>query len=305
MTTAMTSPRGTGLIAACSLVLLGAPSPSMIPQDPVTVPVRLQRNQILVQAYLGENGPYYFALDTAISPSAIDLSVADELGIEVRRDRPIAAAGIGNDPVQVYPSSIIDLEIGEQRFGSVDAVAMDLAPLAARLGSPLHGILGHSFLASRSVRIDYPGRRLTIWDGAAQPPEAEAAVSMPLELRGTGVMLDPVFLNERPLRLVLDTGGSMAMTVDPGAIERLSLDSLRGAAEPGQVRGARGLAEILVARADSIRIGSLEVPGLEIALTDWSQAADGTLGNAFLRHFVLTLDYVKRRLYIETGATAE
>ncbi|MDX1396460.1 MAG: retropepsin-like aspartic protease [Gemmatimonadota bacterium] len=268
----------------------------------VSVPFRFIRNQIVLEVTVGGRPPLNMLLDTAVNPSAIDLATAEELGLPVDREQSGEASGTGSERRTIYAARITDLEIGGEPFGTVEAVAGNLAPLGERLGAPLHGILGYSFLRDRAVRIDYPGRRVHIYDGAAPASTVEGRFEIPLELDGTDVIVDPVHVDERPLRVTLDTGSSLTLEVYGHAAERIGIGHLRTNADSGEVMGARGTAAILTASVGSIRVGGFEADEAEVVFPERDGDTDGNLGNGFLKSFVLTVDYVSGRLTIEPGA---
>lgn len=275
---------------ACSA---GESSPAA---EGLSVPFDLVRNQIVMQVMIGNEGPFNMLLDTAVNPSAVDLATAEGAGLAVDRERSGEASGTGSDRVTVFATEITGLRIGGRDFGTIQSLAVDMTALGERLGRPLHGVLGYSFLSNRAVRIDYPNRRVHIFDGPAPATGAADPFEMPLELDGTDVIVEPVYLDGHPLRVTLDTGSSLTLEVYGHAAERTGTEALKATADSGTVRGARGEATILTATADSLRIGSHTATDVEIAFPERDRDTDGNLGNGFLKDFVLTVDYVAGRL---------
>ena len=68
----------------------------------------------------------------------------------------------GRRESDVLPVRAADLQIGEHLVGSIEAVAADLAASGAKLGRPLHAILGQSFFEGRIVQFDYEHQRLKL-----------------------------------------------------------------------------------------------------------------------------------------------
>ena len=187
-------------------------------------------------------------------------------------------------------------------FEPIPALAVDLSAIEERLGRPLHGVLGYSFLGSRAVRIDYPARRVDIYDAALDAGASPGAVVLPLELEGTDVIIDDFRVNGQPVRVSLDTGSSLTLEIYDHAADRLGLAALRDGAEEGTVVGARGEASILTVTVDSIGIGDLVIDSPSVVFPETSRAVDGNLGNGYLRHYVLTVDYLGKRLVLEPGS---
>ena len=269
---------------------------------PLSLPFRVTEDLVLLEAHLGDDGPFNVILDTGVNPSVIDLATARARGMPVQDKRPLAAQGVGTSSRPVYPARIEGLTLGSRVFPAIPAVAMDLAAMETALGRPLHGALGYSFLHSRAVRIDYPGRMITVYDGPA-PIGTEDGQGLPARIVDTSLMVDSVFVNGRRVGVHLDTGAGPALTISTDAVDRLGLADVRAEAVAGQVRGARGTAPVWRATVDSIRVGGAVVSDVEVAFAPWVQGADGILGNGFLRHFVLVLDYAAGSVHIGTALT--
>jgi hypothetical protein len=126
-----------------------APRPAV-----VEIPFRYINHVILMDTYVGGRGPYTFLLDTGVTPSGVDSALAPELGIALDEDRSGAAAGVGSNDVTAYAVRLHDVMISGVDYGDLDAAAIPMAGLSRRLGEPLHGILGDSFLRGKIVTID-------------------------------------------------------------------------------------------------------------------------------------------------------
>lgn len=276
----------------------------LVPADRIrghVVPFESPRNQVMLAVRLGEDGPFNFLLDTGVTPSVVDLAVARTAGLDVDTDAAGEAVGTGSEQVVIYPTAIEGISIAGRPYDDVEAVALDLSSFTERLGRPLHGILGYSFLSTRAVRYDYGAGTLEIFDAGAPDygPETARRARFPMVLDGTDIHISPVYLNGSPITAILDTGSSLTLELSSHAARRIGLDRLIATADTASVRGARGEARILTAHVDSIRIGALPVPETEIHFPERDREADANLGNAILRHFVLTVDYVNRVVWLE------
>jgi predicted aspartyl protease len=270
------------------------------PEPLVSVAFENPRNQVVLQVAIGDAGPFNFLLDTATDPSGLDLATADSLGIAVDRASGGLAVGTGSEDVRIYPVAIGGLSIGGVPFDTVPAMASTfLTMIGERLGMPLHGVLGVSFLHDKAVVIDYPARRVHIYDEALPVREGANVVSIPMERNGNDVVVPGLAVNGRPLRVTLDTGSSLVLSVYASAAERLGLDSLRANAREETVRGFRGEASILVATVDSIGLGPLVVRDAEVSFPERDGTTDGNLGNGYLQNFILTVDYLSERVTLE------
>lgn len=268
------------------------------PEPVVSVDFENPRNQIVLQVGIGEAGPFNFLLDTATDPSAFDLDTADSLGIPVDRESGGFAVGTGSQDVRIYPVEIGGLSIGGVEFDTIASMAAGfLRRLGEPLGVPLHGVLGVSFLRDKAVVIDYPARRIHIYDEPVPVPEGPDVVSIPMEREGNDVVVPGFLVDGEPLRVTLDTGSSLVLSVYSTPAARLGIGD--GGAREDTVRGFRGEATIRVVDVDSIGLGPLQLRDVEVVLPGRDLLTEGNLGNGYLQHFVLTVDYLGERVTLQ------
>jgi len=227
----------------------------------------------------------------------VDLALARELGLPLDENAPGEAAGQGAGRATFYPSQLPDLQLGERHVGSIDAVAADLTPLGAKLGRPLHAILGQSFFEGRLVQFDY-GQQLLRLD----PITVEGGISVPIEGATDLTPVVRVTVNGREVPVVLDTGSSLTLGIYLDAVDELGLATAREAAIPRTLTGARGKVEAYEGTVASLALGDVRLESVPTVFlprpaSDPTRAL-GNLGNGFLQHTILTLDYRLGRLNI-------
>ncbi len=114
----------------------------------------------------------------------------------------------------------------------------------------------------------------------------------------------------RPLRFNLDTGASIALTLDLELVERLELPSI-GTTRNGDSSG-RSERTLLLHRVDSVRLGGAEFTDV-VALGDdyrWIAGAGeervwGLLGWLLFKDLLLTIDHGDDRIRLERGSLAD
>ena len=261
------------------------------------IPFGLIENQVVVAILLAGKGPFTSLLDVAVTPSVVDLALAHELGLRIDKTAPGEVAGQGAGRATFYPCELPDLQIGEHPVGPIEAVAADLTALGAKLGRPLHAILGQSFFDGRVVQFDYEQQRLTL-----EPTTVEEGISVPIEGAADLTPVVPVTVNGREVPVVLDTGSSLTLGIYLDAVEDLGLATALDAATRRTLTGARGRLEAYEGIVGSLALGTLRMERVPTVFlprpADDPTRALGNLGNGFLRHTVLTLDYRRRRLNI-------
>ena len=261
------------------------------------VPFELVENQVVVGITIGGRGPFASLLDTAVAPSVIDLALARDLGLHVRDDVPGEAAGQGSERASFYPSELPDVRLGGLEVGDVEAVAADLSRLGSKLNRPLHAILGQSFFERRVVQLDYLNRRVRL-----DPQGFERGVRAGIEGAADLTPVVTVQVNGASVPVVLDTGSSLTLGIYLESVESLGLAEVLAAAIPRAVMGARVHVDAFEGVVDSLVLGGVRLsPAAAVFLprphSDPTRAL-GNLGNGFLQHTVLTLDYPRRELYI-------
>lgn len=297
----------TALFAGLSLLVACA---NPVALRSTRIPFETARSQILVPMQLGEEANlHWFILDSAVDPSVIDESLLDLDPVELTSDEAQEAEGAGDgEGLAVRPARVHRYSIGGMELFRLEAVATDLSDFGNSLGRPLAGILGHSFLRDKAVRIDYVNAHVDLAFNRRELPEPTAPPTkihrVPLRFM-TKTDLIPVLdltVNGETVRVSLDTGSSLGIQIYSSAVERLGLETLRDHAKRSSITGARGQAEIRKAILDRVVLGPFEEVDVPL---DFSERAhdpaqrQGNVGNRFLERFVLTLDYVDRVIIFE------
>jgi predicted aspartyl protease len=261
------------------------------------VPFDLVENQVVAEIEIGGRGPFACLLDTAVDPSVVDLTLARQLGLAVDEDGRGEAAGQGSEGASFYPSELPDVRLGELALGDVEAVAADLSRLGSKLGRPLHAILGQSFFEGRVVQLDYGKRRVRL-----DPQGFERGVRAHIEGADDLTPVVTVQVNGVSVPVVLDTGSSLTLGIYLESVEELGLVEALAGATPRASLGARGHIDAREGAVDSLVLGDVDVSPASVVFLPRAHGdptrALGNLGNGFLQHTVLTLDYPRRELYI-------
>lgn len=263
------------------------------------------RNQIFLPVYLKEK-KFYMLLDTAVAPSAIDLTIAKKLGFALETDNASQSAGRGNNPVAVYPTKFTNLRLGGKGLNDIEAVAVDLSHLSKKIGRPIHGILGYSFFNDRIVQIDYPSRKVRLLQVPIKINTQNKCVEtsqIPLEfVPNDTAPLIKIMVNGQSVSVSVDTGSSLTLELFPEAVKQLELEQVLKEAQKGTIRGANGEAEVYTTRLDSISFGDFVLKRPLVTFADPKYLTDvrrGNLGNGFLQNFVLTFDYKNKKITLQ------
>jgi len=291
------------LIACCCFRSAGESSS----QQSIEVPIDFYRNEIIIQVKVNGKGPFNMMLDTGTDPSAIDLATAKELGIKLE---PIGhpASGGGTSVNLVYETSLPLLEVGGLVAKNVEAVAMDLSKLSQRLAKPLNGILGHSLLKGRVVQIDYPNSVVRFYSKPPIPKafdQRDPLKSTVLPFRyDDNILIDGVVVNGKKMTAELDTGSDGTFKLTPAAVSFLGLDEDASKGEISKSVGYNGTAENREGKLSNVTIGGISVDTPTVIFFGKGTGRDKepwgiNIGNAFLKDFVVTIDYRSKTVTLE------
>ena len=276
------------------LVLCGTSAFPQSGKAPVEVPFEFVANQIIVQAKIGGKGPFNMLIDTDTDPSAIDSATAKELGLDV------GTKGSTEKNV-VYPTRLSTVDVGALTARDVGAATIDLKQLSARIGKPIHGVLGYSFLKDRIIQIDYPNLKIRFFAESPYPrislaPNTVNTIAFPFRREDGHVIIDSVFINSEKMRATLDTGSSSSFTLTPEAVAILRLDEQADEGKASTSVGYNGEFANKSGLLKSVRLGRLSLES--VPATFWlpntghdKKTFQVNIGNAFFEDFILTFDF--------------
>jgi predicted aspartyl protease len=274
---------------------------------PIEVPFEFYRDSVIVQVKVAGKGPFNMLLDTGVNPSVIDRETAKEIGLKLSTQGE-QGSGSGTEVNLNYATSLPIVELGELRAINVEALATDLAKMSKTLGKPLLGVLGYSLLKDRVVQFDYPKQRARFYASSPYPNAAPASNnSHRTTLRFAyhdDILVEGILVNGKKITATIDTGSNGTFQFTPGAITRLGLEKEAGEAQPSHSVGFNGTAQNRKGTVRNITIGGISVDAPDVVFFNKGAGYDDAewglrIGNAFLKKFVMTLDYQKKILTLE------
>jgi hypothetical protein len=275
------------------------------PGGDVDVPFVFEHNEILVRVRIGGHEPVTMMLDTDSDPSSINLSFAQSNDFKLREIHGQVTGG-GSERPKVYLTRLEGVELGSLQARDLQAVAIDLSKIQNRLGLQVQGVLGHDFLAGRVLQIDYPAKVLRFYRSSSALPSAKnVQAAFPFRVGEDGdILFDGVMINGKKAKATLDTGSDGMFALTPAAVETLGLTDAARQGQPDTSDGYKGTVQSTRGKIDRIGMGSMEVPSPEVVF--WAKGAgrdqrpwDLDIGNAFLKDYIVTLDYQRKRITLQ------
>jgi predicted aspartyl protease len=291
------------LALALSLMLLclgvSARGQSQTAKVVAEVPFEFVRNQIVVQVKMAGKGPFNMLFDTDTDPSAIDLATARELGLKLG-SKGYQGTGGGTETNLVYPTNIPAVDVGGVTAKEVFAAAIDLTKLSGKLGKPIHGVLGYSFLKNRIFQIDYRASKIRFYAESPYPgiqnsPNTADRTVVAFRYENE-VLVDSVFVNGQKMRATLDTGGSNTFALTPEGTTMLGLEEEARNAKVEISAGYNGQFESKTGTLKSVRIGRLSVDSPTVSFWSAGTGHDKkkyqlSVGNGFFKDYLVTFDF--------------
>jgi predicted aspartyl protease len=277
---------------------------------PVEIPFEFVHNQIVVKVKVGGKGPFNMLVDTNTDPSAIDVATARELGLAVG-DKGYPATGGGTEANTAYLTRLPSVELGSLAVKDVTAATINLAKISERMGGPIHGILGFSFLKDRIIQIDYPNSKVRFFAESPYPKIQFSAntvntIAFPFKREDGEVMIDSVYINNEKMRAALDTGSSGTFSLTPEAVALLALEEQAQAGESSKSVGYNGEYESKQGILKSVRLGRISVESVRADFWLPKTGHDNkkfqvNIGNGFFQDFVMTFDFKNKIVVFERG----
>lgn len=271
------------------------------------MPFDFYRNEIIVQVKINGKGSFNMMLDTGTDPSAIDLNTAKQIGLKLDSIGQQGAGG-GTSVNLTYETQLPLVEVGNLKAKNVEALAIDLSKISERLGKPLHGILGHSLLNNRIVQIDYPKRVVRFFSKSPFIKTANQSANSKITRLSfrydDNILIDGVLVNGRKMTANFDTGSDSTFKLTPDAVSVLGLSDEVSKAQVSKSVGYNGVVENREGQLKNVTVGGISVDAPTVMFFGKGAGRDKeswgiNIGNAFLKDFVVTIDYRSKTITLE------
>jgi len=281
----------------------------------VKLPFLLQRNLMVVSTHLNGQGPYNFVLDSGVGTAIItDPALRSLLKLRAGQVYQLVGAGEMEEPLVAYISDSVRVTMPGVvcPLMSFFVLSEDVLDLSGYVGMPIHGLLGFDVFRSFAVEVHPEENEMTLHRPATyQAPRGRRWTSVPLELDARRAYIttqvDITDSLRFPLKLLLDTGGGHALSIETESDVRLKLPAQHLRAQLG--RGLSGNINGYLGRVPAIQLGRYKVPSLLASFPDNDNMharvqvpRNGNVGFELLKRFNMVIDYPHNRLLLRPNS---
>ncbi|RZM77968.1 retroviral-like aspartic protease family protein [Leptolyngbya iicbica] len=262
--------------------------------SPVTTSFQYQGKHILIAVRLqSKQQPFPFIFDTGMKTSLIDRHLAEQTPFLVSfRINPQTLYGV-----------VEHVQIADATFHQVGTFAVPFSTP----GQPLFclsdsGALGGSLMHHGIWQINYQNHTLTVSDDISSLDHIQGAITLPFELVDLRPIVRLTANHNVEIPAMIDTGWNGSIHLADMSAKQLGTQHL----QPIDI--SEGLVETLggwkkvrqkTVELSHLSIGSLSLNNFPVSVdVDQPLYSDTLIGNDFLEHFILTLDYTQRQLYL-------
>ena len=279
--------------------------------DKVSVPFKLIDNLIFIPIKV--NGmELNFLLDSGVEETVL-FSLEDKKEINFFNVEKITLRGLGSDePIEALKSTNNVLDInGVKSTNHLLYIVLDQEfNLSSRVGIPVNGIIGYSFLKNNLVEINYKKRKLFIYkDTELNKRKLEKRFQeLPISIEKSKPYLISnlnINGNEMSAKLLIDIGNSDAVWLFPNISKSIQVpaknfDDFLGKGFSGDVEGKR-------ARISKFSIANFVFNKPLVAFPDSSSVKNvkmvpdrvGSVGGEILKRFTIVFDYSNGKFYLK------
>jgi hypothetical protein len=275
------------------LSLLALPSLGAPADGPHQVPLLGDGDMILVPVQVF-NKTLYFIADTGFTISAIDSQYEPWLGDPIDAYSAVSPLGTKKTvPVYIAP----DISIAGQPANLKTILRLDLGMLRRITGEPCDGILGLDWFAQNVVSINFDDNTFTLEEEI--PPEVRNAfAAVPVEETNGFFVLDAVINKETMLPLMIDTGDSGSLSLDPETWQAVFATNRTRTVTATVADAVNQVAQTEVGVVGAFAVQGLNYTNLH-AMFIRNPTQPARLGLGFFRRHNVTFDLARGTLYLQ------
>ncbi len=267
----------------------------------VEVPFEVESGLMIIPVSINGSRPLRYVFDTGASGATqSDTAVLDSLKLKITGEVQVRGAGGGGATSKVSVADNVNFNIG--------GLELLNGHLAIRASLPGHdGAIGLPVFGNVVVEIDWEKQVARFYEPTKYKYSGSGIV-LPLSFDEGGrpyTMAAVAVAGEKtiPVKLVVDTGASHALSLDVGSSSEIGLPE--GATKTVLGRGASGEVTGSTGRIRELEIGGQTFKNVPTSFPDSSSGTagingrHGNLGSGILRRFKVIYDYSRKQMIVE------
>ena len=274
----------------------------------VEVPFEISGNWMVIPISINGSRPMRFVLDSG-APGTIlqNAEIAASLNLKIVGKMPIRGAGGTAGEASIAEGVTVNIGGIEQSDGRV-VVSPPPPSQGMRAMNRGDGVIGRTVFASLVVEVDWEKQILKFYDPAKFKYSGAGTVvpltfdenGRPYTMASVAVAADDKLI---PIKVVVDTGGSHALSLDVGSKPEIKLPE--GAIKTVLGRGAGGEITGYTGQVKRFQLGGQTLENIPAMFPDANSGItgiggrQGSLGAGILRRFKVIYDYSHQQMIVE------
>ncbi len=296
-----------GLIA-CTSTPVAAPASIAAPTVPaastgagsVSPFEYLDGHFLVVKVRVNDTLDTKFILDTGMGVNLVSEKMCQQLGCIPQGEH--SGKRMSGQEVKFSLSQLASLALGSHRAAQVPVGLFDFEGRNFGVDPSITGFLSLTYFRHLPFTIDYASRTLIIEDEASLQQRLAAGRATPVRLDEDGPSLDlfmPIQIGEGPTVSVEVDTGSPALTLDERFLAPLGIDPKGSHVRPATGHDETGFTYTRYFPDAPVPVRVMSAPPAErfpVKAMFQKIIYDGLLGDAYLKHFIVTYDLPHARM---------
>lgn len=263
------------------------------------IPFEFIDNQIILQVEI--NGKFYpFIFDTGNDLTSIDLTLLEEVDYNSNKVNNEITDAAKKTRINEY-ISIKKLKIGEIEFENIGAQTTDFSHFK-QINACNHyvGLIGSNLMRKAKWQIDYQTKTIKITDDIKKLNVNKSATKFKTNSGNYGGADIKILLNGFEDEYTFDTGSSSFISADKLLFDKInSKKKIQHTTRTG-INSFTAHGFTTGTNYKSI-INNIKLENIELSdqIVDFEKGQSKLLGNEFLKHYLVTLDWNEEYFYLE------
>ena len=263
------------------------------------IPFEFIDNQIIIQVEI--NGKFFpFAFDTGNDLTSIDLTLLEEVDYNSNKVNHEITDASKKTRINEY-ISIKKLKIGDIEFENIGAQTTDFSHFK-QINACNHyvGLIGSNLMRKAKWQIDYQSKKIKITDDIKKLNVSKGATKFKTNSGNYGSADIKILLNGFEDEYTFDTGSSSFISADKLLFDKInSKKKIQYTTRTG-INSFTAHGFTTGTNYKSI-INSIKLENIELTdqIVDFEKGQSKLLGNEFLKHYLVTLDWDEEYFYLD------